>query len=50
MKAATSVPQRIKPIFQCLSDETAENGDRSSGKFRTASDIRFIAGRSSRGG
>jgi hypothetical protein len=49
MKAATIVPRRMKPIFQCLSNETAENYDRLSGKFRAVGGIRLVAGRSSRG-
>jgi hypothetical protein len=39
----------MKPIFQCLSNETAENYDWSSGKFRAVGGIRLVVGRSSRG-
>jgi hypothetical protein len=49
MKAATSVPRRMKPIFQYLSNETAENYDRSIGKFSAVVGIRLVTGRSSRG-
>ena len=33
----------MKLIFQCLSNETAENYDRPGGKFRTVSGIRHDA-------
>jgi hypothetical protein len=35
----------MKLIFQCLSNETAENYDRPGGKFRTVSGIRLVAGK-----
>jgi hypothetical protein len=38
-----SAPRRLRLIFQRLSDKTAENYGRSSGKFRTVSGIQFVA-------
>jgi hypothetical protein len=35
----------MKLIFQCLSNENAENYDRVGGKFRTVSGIRLVAGK-----
>ena len=35
----------MKLIFQCLSNEPAENYDRPGGKFRTVSGIRHDAGK-----
>jgi hypothetical protein len=35
----------MKLIFQCLSNETAENYGRPGGKFLTVSGIRLVAGK-----